>query len=212
MKMSGIEKFFVNNKRRQRSRVELARKLLGAVDLAGAVEYLEIGCGTGAVSRYAATELQLDATGVDIDPEQIAVAEHNASAISNIRFLEADAARLPFEDGRFDIVLSFMATHHITELASALAEIKRVLKPGGYFVYSDIFLPGPIAFMGSVFGHGYHLPPSDRLMSDLADAGFEAIRTSRPAGKFYGHLEVTYRLNPAATRARELVGARTADA
>ncbi|MEX2247051.1 MAG: class I SAM-dependent methyltransferase [Dehalococcoidia bacterium] len=194
--MSPIEKFFVNSGRRQRSRVAQAKRLLAQVSLVDAREYLEIGCGAGAVARSVATDFALNATGVDIDRGQVELATRRAAGLPNLIFLEADAACLPFEDRRFDVVLSFMATHHIVDVSAALGEIRRVLKPGGYFVYSDIFLPGIVAAMGAVFGHGYHLPRSGALRSAVEHHGFAEVFASRQAPQFYGHFEAVYLLGP----------------
>jgi ubiquinone/menaquinone biosynthesis C-methylase UbiE len=194
MKMSPIEKFFVNSERRQRSRVAQAKRLLAHVPLLDAREYLEIGCGAGAVARTVAADFALNATGVDVDPGQVALAIRQAAGLPNVHFLAADAANLPFEDRRFDVVLSFMATHHIEDVSAALGQVRRVLKPGGHFVYSDIFLPGIIAAMGSVFSHGYHLPRPVELRSELKHHGFAPVFASRRERQFYGHFEAVYLL------------------
>ena len=49
--------------------------------------------------------------------------------------MTADAAHLPLEDERFDIVATNKTTHHVARWSSALAEMRRVLKPHGYLVY-----------------------------------------------------------------------------
>jgi ubiquinone/menaquinone biosynthesis C-methylase UbiE len=196
MKMSKLEKLFVNSRRRQRGRVVQAKRLLSGMPLENARDYLEVGCGTGAVTRFVATELGLQAIGIDIDPEQIALAGSGASGLANARFQEGDATRLPFEDGSFDVVLSFMATHHIEDVDTALREIARVLRPGGYFVYSDVFLPAIIAGIGALFGHSYKLPRSDRLIEALSSAGFATVSASHTGGKFYGRYESLLQRQP----------------
>jgi ubiquinone/menaquinone biosynthesis C-methylase UbiE len=193
MNMGKLEKLVVNSKGRQRSRVEQARRMLASVPLEGARDYLEVGCGTGAVTRFAASELGLRAIGIDIDPEQIATARSEAAGVASVRFAEADAARLPFEDGSFDVVLSFMATHHIGDPDAALGEVARVLRPGGQFVYADILLPAAVARVGRVLGHGYRLPRSEGLLASLAAAGFATVWASRTGERFYGKYEAVLR-------------------
>lgn len=193
MKMSKIEKLFVNSKRRQRSRAAQAKRLLSALPLENVRDYLEVGCGAGAVTRFVASELGLQATGIDIDPEQIAVARERSAGVANAQFQEGDATRLPFVDHSFDVVLSFMATHHIEDADAALREIARVLRPGGYFVYSDIFLPSIVAGAGKLVGHSYHLPPSQRLLAALRANGFAAVTASRSGEKFLGQYEAVLR-------------------
>lgn len=84
---------------------------------------LEVGCGRGfltqAVRRFAP-----DTTGVDLNPEAVA----NGVA-AGLRVM--DARRLEFPDASFDKVYSFHVIEHVSDLATALAEIDRVLKPGG---------------------------------------------------------------------------------
>ena len=61
---------------------------------------------------------------------------------------------LPFEDGRFDIVASNKTTHHVPRWSSALAEMRRVLKPHGYLVYADLQAPLGLAWALKPFaGH-----------------------------------------------------------
>jgi ubiquinone/menaquinone biosynthesis C-methylase UbiE len=139
MKMSLVERFFVNSARREARIERVARDLLGSVKLAGNGALLDLGCGTGAAARYVAREKQFDVTGVDIDPGQLELARTRAGeAATRMRFLEADATSLPFHDRTFDIVLSFMAMHHVPSWRTALDEVARILKPGGSFMYRDI--------------------------------------------------------------------------
>jgi ubiquinone/menaquinone biosynthesis C-methylase UbiE len=56
---------------------------------------------------------------------------------------QVDAAQLPFEDDRFDLVFSFAMLHHVGDWAGAVAEALRVLRPGGRFVGYDA-LEGPL--------------------------------------------------------------------
>ena len=83
----------------------------------------------------------MEATGVDVDPEQIEAAKSRADGYQRARFLVADTSSLPFEDGAFEIVFSSKVTHHVREWQVALAEMTRVLKPGGHLVYSDFVAP-----------------------------------------------------------------------
>jgi SAM-dependent methyltransferase len=196
--MSRLEKRMVNSERRQRARVEQARRLLSEIPRDALADYLEVGCGAGAVTRFAAADLGLNAVGIDIDPDQVERARTAGAGVPNLEFREADATRLPFEDARFDVVLSFMATHHIRGVQSALAEVARVLRPGGYFVYADIFLPAPLAAIGRLLGHGYALPRSTTLLELLRAAGFMPLSASKRGAKFYGPYESVLRKQPGA--------------
>jgi SAM-dependent methyltransferase len=88
---------------------------------------LDLGCGEGRVGRELA-EAGHRVTGADSSPALIAAAEH---AGGYERLVCADAARLPFEDCAFDLVVAFMSLQDIDRPADAIGEMARVLSPGG---------------------------------------------------------------------------------
>jgi ubiquinone/menaquinone biosynthesis C-methylase UbiE len=141
MKMLNIEKLLVNSQWSEKRVLALAKELLAFARLDGKNDFLEVGCGNGVVSRYLADKYKANVVGIDVDKEQIELAEKGIGDVANIRFFEADATRLPFEDASFDLVLSFGVLHHIENWQDALKEIKRALRPGGYFIYADLIYP-----------------------------------------------------------------------
>ena len=92
---------------------------------------LEVGCGNGyLLSRYArhgarSFGMDLTWTGTDLSRRRFALEELGG------RFIQADAERLPFQTGTFDLVVSAGVLHHIPSIQAAVAEIHRLLKPGG---------------------------------------------------------------------------------
>jgi ubiquinone/menaquinone biosynthesis C-methylase UbiE len=90
---------------------------------------------------HLATTLGLDVVGVDIDPDQIREATLAAPNTPGVRFLVADATRLPFPDDQFDFVCTNKTTHHIPDWQQAITEMVRVLKPGGHLIYTDFVAP-----------------------------------------------------------------------
>jgi SAM-dependent methyltransferase len=192
MKMSLIEKVFVNRKGRELRIEALARRLLLSLDLSAKTDLLDIGCGTGAASRYVATNAELTVTAIDVDPDQIALARERAKGIQGIRFIEADATKMPFRAGEFDVVLSFMALHHIPNWRDALGEIQRVLRPDGYLVLVDVALPKPVSVAGALFGHHYALPAVDELGFAIESLEFALIRASPPGRLPWGRYERVY--------------------
>jgi len=88
---------------------------------------LDLGCGEGRLSRDL-KELGHDVVGVDLSPTLLAAAR---SADASIETRLADAAALPFGDGAFDLVVAFMSLQDVENLDGAVAEIGRVLEPGG---------------------------------------------------------------------------------
>lgn len=110
---------------------------MAAAELSGADRVLDIGCGDGQISRLLAAN---GATVVGVDPtwNQISVAARRAGGPAYVR---AGAARLPFPDASFDAAVACLVFEHIDELDEAIAEVARVVRPGGQFSF---FLNHPL--------------------------------------------------------------------
>ena len=120
--------------------VDYEWKMLGAIlrayriDLRG-LQALEFGCNYGA-SGIVMAGLGARVRGVDVDPDAIELARHNAARYGRSDILlhhVPDTRRLPFRDGEFDFVLcnSVLEYVAVAELPDILSELHRVLKPGG---------------------------------------------------------------------------------
>lgn len=94
---------------------------------------LDLGCGTGIVTRQLAERGAL-VTGVDIDSRMIRQAQRQGAG--NIEYFVAPAEKLPLPDSIFDAVTAFSAFHWFAN-GEALSEIKRVLKAGGMFFVAN---------------------------------------------------------------------------
>lgn len=103
---------------------------------------LDVGCGLGGPARMLAADVGCTVTGIDISPEFIKTATQ-LSALVNMQqqtvFMEADALHLPFTQAQFDVVWTQHTQMNIEDKHRFYAEIKRVLRPGGRFIYYDIF-------------------------------------------------------------------------
>jgi ubiquinone/menaquinone biosynthesis C-methylase UbiE len=141
MKMGSFEARIVSSPAHSRRVAAHAVRRVARLAAHGARTYLDVGCGNGAAALQVANTFGLHAVGIDIDPDQIQRARHASSGRRDVSFITADAAHLPFADARFDIVATNKTTHHLAQWKAALLEMRRVLRPGGYLIYSDVNAP-----------------------------------------------------------------------
>jgi SAM-dependent methyltransferase len=100
------------------------------------VETLEVGCGQGTLVNHLAPKGAV-ITGVDMSEGSLARALAGARELGHadrVRLLRADAERLPFADASFDAAISSGVLHHTPDTRRGIAEIHRVLRPGGRVV------------------------------------------------------------------------------
>lgn len=111
---------------------------LSARWLAGAQRVLDVGCGEGQVSRLAVAGGAAVAIGLDPTWAQVDAAKGRGGGPA---YLRAGAGVLPFGDAQFDHVVACLVFEHIRDVDEAVAEVARVLEPGGRFVF---FLNHPL--------------------------------------------------------------------
>jgi ubiquinone/menaquinone biosynthesis C-methylase UbiE len=113
------------------------RKLLGdPVPTFG--RSLEIGAGTGYFTLNMLQDgLVREATATDISPGMLRALQGNAAGIGvDVQTVACDAGALPFDDASFDLVLGHAVLHHLPHLDDAFGEFRRVLRPGGMFLFA----------------------------------------------------------------------------
>jgi SAM-dependent methyltransferase len=98
-----------------------------AGDLAAGKEVLEVGCGSGMGLAYLAAKSRR-AVGVEFTPSLLAEARRR---LPEVEISQADAQQLPFEDRTFDVVLMLEMIYYVPHPEQALAECRRILRPGG---------------------------------------------------------------------------------
>lgn len=145
MEMSRLEKVFVNRPAKGRWNVRRLRKRLETFPMDGVRDVLEIGCGRGDVAAHLAAEHPaLRVTGVDVDPEQVALARRVHGESARLRFVEASATALPHADASMDLVVAHHVFHHLPDWRDAVGELSRVTRPGGSVLWLDLAVPAAV--------------------------------------------------------------------
>jgi len=102
------------------------------------VDSLDIGCGGGILTEELAA-ISINTYGVDISEASLETAKKHAKEQGlDINYRKAYAEDLPFDDNSFDLITCCDVLEHVDDLEQVIAEISRVLRPGGTFVYDTI--------------------------------------------------------------------------
>jgi len=171
-KLSGFGKFFVNRSNERNSK-RFFEAIRGYLTLDGNSSCLDLGAGKGFFSYAVYEHFRRRRLAVtDYDPSQVEEAK-KLFAIKlglipgNIEFRGADALALPFGNEAFDSVFALEVLHHtekkdwqFRKIPTALEEIRRVLKPGGFFCYTELF-------------------SKNRIRNYLSKAGFQEVLGTR---------------------------------
>lgn len=114
------------------------KRLLEFVELPNSANILDIGCGTGRLLQRLAKQFpDLEGTGLDLSPQMIKEAKNKNIYGDRLQFLQGNVEALPFPESSFDAVFCTISFLHYPHPELVLAEIKRVLRPGGVFYLAD---------------------------------------------------------------------------
>lgn len=119
-----------------RQRMETALAWVREVGLAGSSQALDVGCGAGLMSVALARE-GLEVTATDSSPRMVALCAQQAAAAGmedHLRVQRADAHRLPFAAGQFNLIVAIGLLPWLVDPGEALAEVSRVLTSGGWLI------------------------------------------------------------------------------
>ncbi|WP_404387961.1 class I SAM-dependent methyltransferase [Humibacillus xanthopallidus] len=158
---------------------------------------LDAGCGHGPL-MVALRDRGALVAGFDLSPAMIGIAQSRLGSDSDVRVADL-AERLPYDDDEFDVVTCSLALHYVQHWSSALAELRRVLKPGGRLVVSIIH-PFVYAFCyqdqdyfaltrysedhehdGTTFTLTYWHRPLQDVINAFVDAGLVITSVTEPA-------------------------------
>ena len=133
--LAPVDEFHTRGRAATREVAEMAN--LRASDLV-----LDVGCGLGGTARYLSEHYKCHVKGIDLTEAYI-LAGTKLTAFANlsdrVQLQYGSALDLPYEDERFDVVLTQHVQMNIIDKHRFYSEIARVLKPGGRFVFHDVF-------------------------------------------------------------------------
>ena len=159
---------------------EMQTQALAALALTPGDVLLDVGCGTGAAVRDAARTVTR-AVGFDLSAGMIEKARERARGIDNAEFEVGDVSgRFPFDDGDFTALVCTTAFHHFPRPRDTVAEMFRVLGPGGRVVIADANRRHPAVFTldlvlrAAQASHAGFRSPA-HLMHDLCAAGVQSV-------------------------------------
>jgi ubiquinone/menaquinone biosynthesis C-methylase UbiE len=152
--------------------IQMYHRTATQVDLSGK-RVLEVGCGHGGGASYVMRNLgSTSYTGLDLNPAGIAFCrkKHN---LPGLEFVRGDAENLPFPDQSFDAVINIESSHCYPRFSCFLAEVARVLRPGGHFLYADGPHPmGIAAWRAALANAPMRMLSEKRINAEMA-RGFE---------------------------------------
>lgn len=184
MEASSREQRFSDALYRRRGEIERSSKqyMRDMVPRGRPLMVLDVGCGTG-LNASILSEMGHTVVGIDLSP----VAIEKFTALGFEGYVCDVAERLPFAEGRFDIVYASEVIEHVSDTESFLSELTRVLKPGGLLMLStpnSAFWPfrlvGLLGWTVSEVQHPGHIRFFSRrsLTQAIRQAGFTDVRTS----------------------------------
>ena len=121
--------------------LEATVEIADALAIRAGDHLLDVGSGIGGPARYFADRFGCRVTGIDLTAEFCAVARELTRATgldAKVAFVDGDALAMPFENGRFDGAYSMNVSMNIADKAALYREIRRVIKPGGWLMLSEI--------------------------------------------------------------------------
>lgn len=174
-----------------RERINIGLRLLGNAPVANV---LEVGYGAGAV-LLALAPIARTLHGIDLDAEPLAVTRFLEARGHQAKLEKGSVYTLPYDDGAFDLVVSFSVFEHLHEFDRGLREVARVLAPGGRFLLG---MPAVNRMMELGFRaigfkgiEDHHVTTPQSVAREFGRAGF-TVENKRYLGLQVDHLAVYY--------------------
>ena len=160
-------------------------EVIGRLDATAGQRVIDVGCGLGGTARNLAALHGCTVVGVDITPEYIEIARQLTRMVrleGIVAFEVTEATRFPFADRSFDGALMLHVGMNIPDKAAVFAEVKRVLRPGGFFAVYDVMQTGdgppalPVPWAAEPAMSYLERPESYRMLLQAAGFGIEGER------------------------------------
>lgn len=130
-----------------RRKLQPPDKVIKRSGITEGMRILEVGCGSGAFTTFAAkvSGIKGEVYALDIQPKMLLQLKKKLSRpenrdIKNIKLVEGDVHKLPFDDNSFDLVYTVTVLQELPDKNRALKEMKRVMKPGGILAVTEFLL------------------------------------------------------------------------
>jgi ubiquinone/menaquinone biosynthesis C-methylase UbiE len=158
-----------------RAHIQLYHRTATQANLGGK-RVLEVSCGHGGGASYLVRTLRpASYTGLDLNPNGIAFCQKRHD-LPGLDFVHGNAEDLPFDDQSFDAVLNVEASHLYSEFPRFLAEVARVLRPGGHFLYADHRARVHFADWESALAEAPMRMTSERIINEEVIRGLETTQ------------------------------------
>lgn len=159
----------------------LTRRTIEGMGLSSGASVLDLGCGTGTTANTLAKEFGYTVTGLDSSERNIATARI-LNRNDQIRFVAGDAYGLPFSNESFDGIVAECVLSVFADKVTALAELKRVLKPGGKIGITDMSvartLPDEFAQAVAPWTCLAAAPSAEEYKELFLNSGFQILATA----------------------------------
>ncbi|MFI2200291.1 SAM-dependent methyltransferase [Streptomyces sp. NPDC020192] len=185
---------------------QLTDLVAGRLALQPGQRLLDVGCGNGVPALRIAQAHGVHVTGITVSSQQVARAAELAeksAARDEVGFLFADAMKLPFEDGSFDGAFAIESLLHMPDQTVALAELRRVVRPGGRLVITDLCQRLPFTGEDRAVLDGLlavyeiaRISAPDEQRARLAEAGWQLLELTdigEQVRASYGHSAAAFR-------------------
>lgn len=185
MRMGRLQREYVNKEENAAKKLPFLESMMNEIRGEGVSLALELGCGPGYMAKAMREVYGLRVVGTDVDPAEIEFARRHSGGLEGLDFVEASATSLPFEDSSFDLVLSMMVLHHIPGWRDAAAEVVRVLRPGGYYLFHDLTYSWLLRLIVKPAFRSHAIYTIEEVSSFLEEKGMRTLYRSEPHKYLY---------------------------